>query len=529
MTAQPHPDTFAIDEFLRAQEDKSLLRFIACGSVDHGKSSLLGRLLYESNLLFEDQLTTLRNDSKRHGAAENELDYSLLLDGLAAEREQKITIDVAYRFFSTAKRKFIVIDAPGHEQYTRNMATGASNADLALLLVDAQAGFTAQTKRHALLVAMLGVKHLVLAVNKMDLVGWSQEAFARIEENFRSFAAGLDVENIVVIPLSAKGGDNVVQRSQRTPWYGGPTLLNHLENVSIKPPARYQPLRMPVQWVNRPDANFRGYCGTIASGEAFPGMPVKLLPSGKTTKIAAIVTADGDLARAGAGQAITLTLQSEVDASRGDVIVEDDDTSHAANEIEAQIFWMADTALQAGRRLLAKAGTATAQATVGAGLTRISLDTLEAASVGHLAPNEIGHCRLSFDRPLAVERYTDNRDLGSFILIDAETNDTVAMGLITEVGTAETKIENTVSRLRALAQGIFAKRQTVDAGSTHPRSFAKALSWRAIGSLTTFTLVWLLTGSTMIAASIAVAEIAIKIAIYYMHERAWLSVSWGRH
>ena len=302
MTAHPNPDTFAIDEFLRAQEDKSLLRFIACGSVDHGKSSLLGRLLYESNLLFEDQLTTLRNDSKRHGAADNELDYSLLLDGLAAEREQKITIDVAYRFFSTAKRKFIVIDAPGHEQYTRNMATGASNADLALLLVDAQAGFTAQTRRHALLVAMLGVKHLVLAVNKMDLVGWSQEAFEKIEENFRSFAAGLDVENIVVIPLSAKGGDNVVQRSEHAPWYAGPTLLDHLENVSLKPAARYQPLRMPVQWVNRPDANFRGYCGTIASGEAFPGMPVKLLPSGQTTKIAAIVTADGDLARAGAGQ-----------------------------------------------------------------------------------------------------------------------------------------------------------------------------------------------------------------------------------
>jgi sulfate adenylyltransferase large subunit len=528
MTAHPNPDTFAIDEFLRAQEDKSLLRFIACGSVDHGKSSLLGRLLYESNLLFEDQLTTLRNDSKRHGAADNELDYSLLLDGLAAEREQKITIDVAYRFFSTAKRKFIVIDAPGHEQYTRNMATGASNADLALLLVDAQAGFTAQTRRHALLVAMLGVKHLVLAVNKMDLVGWSHEAFAKIEENFRNFAAGLDVENIIVIPLSARGGDNVVQRSTHTPWYQGPTLLDHLENVSLKPAARYQPLRMPVQWVNRPDANFRGYCGTIASGEAFPGMPVKLLPSGQTTKIAAIVTADGDLARAGAGQAVTLTLQTEVDASRGDVIVEDDDTSHAASQIKAQIFWMADEALQPGRRLLAKAGAATAQATVGSGLTRTSLDTLESSPVGHLAPNEIGHCQLTFDRPLTLERYKDNRDLGSFILIDAETNDTVAMGLITELGSAETKAETALSRLRALAQNAFSKRPGADAGVTHPRSFAKALSWRAIGSLTTFTLVWLLTGSTVIATAVAAAEIIVKVAIYYMHERAWLSVSWGR-
>jgi len=528
MTAHPNHDTFAIDEFLKAQEDKSLLRFIACGSVDHGKSSLLGRLLYESNLLFEDQLTTLRNDSKRHGAAADELDYSLLLDGLAAEREQKITIDVAYRFFSTAKRKFIVIDAPGHEQYTRNMATGASNADLALLLVDAQEGFTAQTRRHALLVAMLGVKHLVLAVNKMDLVGWSQDTFNRIEQNFRSFAAGLDVENILVIPLSAKRGDNVVQRSEHTPWYSGPTLLDHLETVSLKPAASYQPLRMPVQWVNRPDANFRGYCGTIASGETFPGMPVKLLPSGKTTKIAAIVTADGDLSRAVAGQAVTLTLETNVDASRGDVIVEDDDNSHAADRLEAQIFWMADEALQPGLRLLAKAGTATAQATVGTGLTRISLDNLETTPVGHLAPNEIGHCQLTFDRPLALERYKDNRDLGSFILIDPETNDTVAMCLITQVGTADTRIENTVSRLRALAQDYFRSPQTADTSSTHPRSFAKALTWRAIGSLTTFTLVWLLTGSTMIATAVAGAEILVKIAVYYAHERAWLSVSWGR-
>jgi sulfate adenylyltransferase subunit 1 (EFTu-like GTPase family)/uncharacterized membrane protein len=376
---------------------------------------------------------------------------------------------------------------------------------------------------------MLGVKHLVLAVNKMDLVGWSQEAFAGIEESFRSFAAGLDVENIIVIPLSARGGDNVVQRSERAPWYTGPTLLDHLETVSLKPTSRYQPLRMPVQWVNRPDANFRGYSGTIASGEAFPGMPVKLLPSGQTTKIAAIVTADGDLSRAGTGQAVTITLQTEVDASRGDVIVEADDNSHSANQIDAQVFWMADTALQSGRRLLIKAGTATAQATVGAGLTRTSLDTLESLPVGHLAPNEIGHCQLTFDRPLALERYKENHDLGSFILIDSETNDTVAMGLITEVGSAETKVEGTLSRLRALAQSVFAKHETANATATHPRSFAKALTWRAIGSLTTFTLVWLLTGSLVIAASIAAAEIIIKIAVYYAHERAWLSVSWGRH
>jgi sulfate adenylyltransferase large subunit len=529
MTAHPHPGDFSIDEFVQAQEDKTLLRFIACGSVDHGKSSLLGRLLYEGNLLFEDQLATLRDDSRRHGGATNEIDYSLLLDGLAAEREQKITIDVAYRFFSTAKRKFIIIDAPGHEQYTRNMATGASNADLALLLVDAQAGITAQTRRHALLVSMLGVRHLVLAVNKMDLVGWSQEAFAAIEATFRAFAAKLDVEDIAVIPVSARNGDNVVRRSENMAWYRGPALLDHLENVTPAASTLRQPLRMPVQWVNRPHADFRGYCGTIASGSARPGMPVRLLPSGRQTRIASIVTADGDLAHAVTGEAVTLTLETEIDASRGDVIVEDGHASHVATDIAAQIFWMSDAPLRPGARLIAKAGTATAQASVGEALKRISLDTLATTDVAEIAPNEIGHCRLTFDRPLALERYKDNRDLGSFILINPETNDTVAMGLVTETGSTARNIETRLTQLRAMAQRVFSRPALpANVNDTPTRSLAKAVSWRAAGSLGTFALMFFMTRNAVFAGAVVTAEIVIKIALYYTHERAWTFVAWGR-
>ncbi len=507
-----------------------------CASLPAARSitasrALLGRLLYESNLLFEDQLTTLRNDSKRHGAADNELDYSLLLDGLAAEREQKITIDVAYRFFSTAKRKFIVIDAPGHEQYTRNSGDRRVERRSRVAAGRCTVGFhrTDETPRAAGRDARREAPACLRSTRWIS-VGWSQETFDRIEQNFRSFAAGLDVENILVIPLSAKGGDNVVQRSAKAPWYSGPTLLDHLENVSLKPAARYQlaahagamgqPPRREFPWLLRHDRERRS-----VSGHA--GETVAVRPDYQDCGHCHGRRRPHPRRRRAGGDADSckprLTPRAAMSSSRTTT------RPHAAGQIKGQIFWMADTALQPGRRLLAKAGTATAQATVGAGLTRINLDTLASAPVGHLAPNEIGFCQLTFDRPLALERYKDNRDLGSFILIDAETNDTVAMGLITELGSAETKTENAVSRLRTLAQNVFAKRKTADAISTHPRSFAKALTWRAIGSLTTFTLVWLLTGSPVIAATIGAAEIIVKVAIYYMHERAWLSVSWGRH
>jgi len=517
MTAQPSQQNFAIDDFLHRQEQKGLLRLIACGSVDHGKSSLLGRLLYEAKPLLDDQLATLESDTRRHGGKDGELDYSLLLDGLTAEREQKITIDVAYRFFSTDKRKFIVIDAPGHEQYTRNMATGASNADLALILIDAESGFTAQTRRHSLLVSMLGVRRIVVAVNKMDLVGWSQQRFAEIEREFRSFARDFDVDNVVIIPLSARAGDNVVRRSANMRWYGGPTLLEHLENVSITPKRTDSALRMPVQWVNRPDANFRGYSGTIAGGVARPGQRVHLLPSGQSAQISRIVTADGDLAEARSGQAVTITLTTEVDASRGDVIVADTNPPPVASEVDARIFWMGSDALTPSRRLIVRAGTAQAGAHIARDLSVVDLGTLETRPAMALSVNEIGDCRIVFDRPLAIERYAENADLGGFILIDPETNNTVALGLITQ---AVAQKENWVDTAKRLYEtGAVAARRR--------RSFAKALSWRVIGSLSTFALAWIITGNLMLASSIVAAEIAAKTAFYYLHERAWSLVSWG--
>jgi sulfate adenylyltransferase large subunit len=340
MNAQPKPGDFALDAFLRQQDRKSLLRFVACGSVDHGKSTLIGRLLYESKLVFDDQLDELKSDSRKYGTQGKELDFALLLDGLAAEREQKITIDVAYRFFTTERRKFIVADAPGHEQYTRNMATGASTADLALILVNAQAGLTRQTRRHSLIVSTLGVRHLVIAVNKMDLVGWSQDTFAAIEAEFRSFAAELGVSDVVCIPMSARDGDNVVARSQRMDWYRGPTLLEHLEQVEPAASPRGHPFRMPVQLVNRPSADFRGYSGLIANGDAYVGMPVRIMPSERISSIDRIVTFDGDVERAAAGQSVTITLADEIDTSRGDVLADASAPPAVTDRLSARVVWM---------------------------------------------------------------------------------------------------------------------------------------------------------------------------------------------
>jgi sulfate adenylyltransferase large subunit len=436
MTAQPKPGDFVLDAFLHQQDQKSLLRFVACGSVDHGKSTLIGRLLYESKLVFDDQLDALKSDSRKYGTQGKDLDFALLLDGLAAEREQKITIDVAYRFFTTERRKFIVADAPGHEQYTRNMATGASTADLALILVNAQAGLTRQTKRHSLIVSTLGVRHLVVAVNKMDLVGWSQEAFAAIEAEYRRFAAELNVREIVCIPMSARDGDNVVARSQRMDWYRGPTLLEHLEQVEPATSPRGQPFRMPVQLVNRPSADFRGYSGLIANGDAYVGMPVRIMPSERLSSIDRIVTFDGDVERAAAGQSVTITLGDEVDASRGDVLADAAAPPAVTDRLAARVVWMGKETLAPGRRYLLKLGTCTATATVEPDLRVLDLDTRASVAAERLSVNDIGDCVLHLDRLVAVDPYTESRETGSFILIDRESFDTVGMGFV-EISGAE--------------------------------------------------------------------------------------------
>ncbi len=411
-------------------EKQGLLRFVACGSVDHGKSTLLGRLLYESKQLFADQIETLAADSRKYGTQGEELDYSLLLDGLAAEREQNITIDVAYRFFSTPRRKFIVIDTPGHEQYSANMATGASVADLALVLVSADEGLTRQSRRHTAVVGMLGVQDVVLVVNKMDRAGWRQDAFRALEAEFREIAADSGIENVVAIPVAAKTGDNIAAHSPHMPWYRGATLLDYLEHADPSRTGTAGPLRMPIQLVNRPDAHFRGYSGLITSGVVEVGMPVKLLPCGLSSRIARIVTYDGDLVRAEAGQSVTLTFTDQIDASRGDVIADAAQPPAPARRIGARIFWMGERPLQPGQKYLAKLGTRTVTATIGADLTVTDLDQRRSVTARAIAPNEIGTCTLEFDRRVAADRYAECRDTGSFIVIGPESCNTVGMGCV---------------------------------------------------------------------------------------------------
>jgi bifunctional enzyme CysN/CysC len=420
-----------IGAYLEAHQHKGLLRFITCGSVDDGKSSLIGRLLYESKLIFEDQLAALEVDSRKVGTRGGEIDFALLVDGLAAEREQGITIDVAYRFFSTDRRKFIVADTPGHEQYTRNMVTGASTADLAVILIDARKGVLTQTRRHSYLAALLGIRRVALAINKMDLVGYSREAFERIERDYREFAARIGLADITAFPLSAVCGDNVVEHGDNMPWYRGPTLMNYLETVEIEElQARRHPFRMPVQWVNRPNLDFRGFAGLIASGTVRPGDRIRVVPSGRESRVARIVTADGDLDQAVAGQSVTLTLADEVDVSRGDVLAAADAPPAAADQFEATLVWMHDDALLQGRSYLMKLGTATAMATVTPVKYKINVNTLEHLAAERLELNDIGVCELELDRPVAFEPYRDSRDLGGFILIDRLTNNTVGAGML---------------------------------------------------------------------------------------------------
>ena len=420
-----------IDAYLASHERKSLLRFITCGSVDDGKSTLIGRLLYDSKMIFEDQLAALEADSKRVGTQGGEIDFALLVDGLAAEREQGITIDVAYRFFTTEKRKFIVADTPGHEQYTRNMVTGASTADLAVILVDARKGVLTQTRRHSFLAHLLGIRHIVLAVNKMDLVGYDKAVFDRITLAYRAFASEIGITNFTAIPISGFKGDNITALSANTPWFKGPALVDHLETVEIGGTAdEAKPFRMPVQWVNRPNLDFRGFSGQLASGKVKPGDAVRILPSGKTTTIDRIVTLDGDLDEAVAGQSVTLTLTDEVDCSRGDVIAAADAPPETADQFEATLVWMADEAMIAGRAYWLKLATQSVSATVQAPKYEINVNTLDRLAAKTLDLNGIGVVEVSTDKPITFEAYADNKTLGGFILIDKLTNATVAAGML---------------------------------------------------------------------------------------------------
>jgi bifunctional enzyme CysN/CysC len=429
-------DRDEVRAWLAAQEAKELLRFITCGSVDDGKSTLIGRLLYETKQIFDDQLAALESDSKKHGTQGEKIDFALLVDGLAAEREQGMTIDVAYRFFASEKRKFIVADTPGHEQYTRNMVTGASTADLAVLLVDARKGVLTQTRRHSYLAKLVGIRRFVLAVTKMDLVDYDQAAFDAICADYRSFAQEIGVESWRPIPVSGLNGDNIIHPSEATPWYSGPSLLEHLDTVELDTAADAQKaFRMPVQWVNRPNQDFRGFSGQIASGVAGPGTEVRVLPSGRVTRIARVVTMDGDFEQAAAGQSVTVTLADEVDCSRGDVIAAAGDPPQVADQFEATIVWMADEEMLAGRGYWMKLGTQTVTATVQHPKYKVNVNTLEQLAAQTLELNEIGVATLSTDReivfePYAVEGSSPNRALGGFILIDKLTNATVACGML---------------------------------------------------------------------------------------------------
>jgi bifunctional enzyme CysN/CysC len=420
-----------IERYLDRHERKSLLRFITCGSVDDGKSTLIGRLLFETKLLFEDQLAAIEADSRKWGTQGDAIDFALLVDGLAAEREQGITIDVAYRFFSTERRKFIVADTPGHEQYTRNMVTGASTADAAILMVDARRGVLTQTRRHSYLVSLLGIRDVVVAINKMDLVGYAEHVYLDIVEDYRRFAQQLGLDEITFIPMSALNGDNVTTPSERMPWYHGTTLMGYLETVEIDETRMQRaPFRMPVQWVNRPNHDFRGFAGTIAGGVVAVGDRVRVQPSGRESTVARIVTRDGDLPCAVVGQSVTLTLADEIDISRGDVISTAEAPAGTADQFECTIVWMHDEPMLAGRPYLLKIGTKTVTATITDIKYQVNVNTLEHIAAKKLELNAIGVCNISVDRPIAFDPYAENRDMGGFILIDRLSNHTVGAGML---------------------------------------------------------------------------------------------------
>ncbi len=513
----------------KAAAEKSLLRFLTCGSVDDGKSTLIGRMLYDARLVPDDALAVLEADSRKHGTNGAHLDFSLLVDGLAAEREQGITIDVAYRYFATERRKFIVADTPGHEQYTRNMATGASTADLAVLLVDARKGLLAQTRRHSLIVSMLGVRHVVVAVNKMDMVDYSAEVFLAIEHEYRRFAANLGFASITAIPLAARDGDNVVFKSPRMGWYRGPALLTHLEQVSVDDVSDAAPFRMPVQWVNRPSHDFRGFAGFIAAGSVRPGDRIRVLPSGRETSVARIVTADGDLPLAVAGQSVTLTLTQEIDVSRGDVIASATAAPKVADRLRGKLLWVGQQPLTVGKLYHLKLGTRQVPAYVRHVTSRISIETGAAELPGgSLALNEIGIAEIGLDHPIACDLYLECRETGGYILIDRLSNETVAAGFVEEAGMAPGKSQEEIDASLASMEGVPQPLITPPREKNW-RSLAKAVSWRMTGSLDTFILALLFTGNLKVSAAIGGAEIFTKIMLYYLHERAWGRIGFGLH
>ncbi|WP_111979870.1 sulfate adenylyltransferase subunit CysN [Algibacillus agarilyticus] len=426
-----------IHAYLKEHENKELLRFLTCGSVDDGKSTLIGRLLHDTKMIYEDQLAAITKDSKKSGTTGEEVDLALLVDGLQSEREQGITIDVAYRYFSTSKRKFIIADTPGHEQYTRNMATGASTCDLAIILIDARYGVQTQTRRHSYIVSLLGIQHVVVAINKMDLVEFSEEKFEQIKKDYLEFAQELNINDIRFVPMSALKGDNVVNRSEASPWYTGETLMQVLENVEVSASRNMADFRMPVQYVNRPNLDFRGFAGTIASGCIKVGDEIKAMPSGKTSKVKSIVTFDGDIEEAFAPMAITLTLEDEIDISRGDVIVPVGNEPKITNAVSAHIVWMDEKPMEVGKAYDFKLGTKTTVGQVNNVEYRINVNTLEHEAIDELALNEIALCDATFNAPVAVDRYRDNKYLGSFIIIDRLTNVTVGAGMIQDINAVE--------------------------------------------------------------------------------------------
>ncbi len=502
-----------------ALQTGSLLRFITCGSVDDGKSTLIGRVLYEAGAVLDDQMDALDRDSQKFGTTGAAPDFALLVDGLSAEREQRITIDVAYRYFATEKRAFIVADTPGHEQYTRNMATGASTADLAVILVDARKGLLPQTRRHAYIVSLVGVRHIVVAINKMDLVGYEAGVFEQIERDFLAMAGDLGFVSITCIPVSARGGDNVVKRSEKMGWYNGPALLPFLERIEPSELSGTDSgFAFPVQWVNRPSLDFRGYAGTIAMGTIKAGDAVMALPSRTRTRIARIVTSEGDLASASAGQAVTLTTTEEIDLSRGDLLVSEASEVLVRNGAAVRLLTTANRTLAEGDQFLVKLGTATAQATIAEIRHAIDIETFDARPAKALGLNAIGLATLRFDQPLSFTSYRTNRELGSLILIDRITNETAAFGVLDEAAApvAQPVPDSLHNRLRRIEERWLGR-----AGTEKRQDRVTRLSWRLSSSVLPGVLVYLASGSPVWGLGAMLVDAGARSLLRHRHDRAW--------
>lgn len=505
-----------------AGSSRALLRFITCGSVDDGKSTLIGRILYEAGAVFDDQLSALDADSRKFGTQGAAPDFALLVDGLSAEREQGITIDVAYRYFSTDKRSFIVADTPGHEQYTRNMATGASTADLAIILIDARKGLLPQTRRHSFIVSLVGVRHVVIAVNKMDLVDYDEAVFRQIERDYRAAVAGLGFAGIDFVPVSARDGENVTRRSALTPWYRGPALLPLLESVVVAAEAREEPgFALPVQWVNRPDLDFRGYAGMVARGRLRVGDSVAVLPSGRRSTIARILAPSGEVSQASAGQSVTVTLTEEIDVSRGDVIASLAHAPQVRQELKARLLWTGEAALREGGEFIVKLATVTANAQVVRLHHSVDIESYAEAPADSLAMNGIGLATLKLDRPLAVLDYGRSRELGGFILIDRLTNQTVAFGFVAAEGGPMPGIGAVAEPSAGARAGRAALRLVGWRGAAERRAWFEALSWRLASGLLVFAAVALPTGRFGLAAALAAGDIALRPLLKRLHARLW--------